>query len=359
MKTTLKAIRVPVLILACALLLAQGCATPSRTQQEKRGTFWKGLTVFPKLTEREKQAAGGVTLDLEQVKAEILAHVTALCEGEPRNFRNVKRLTEAGDFIAGAFEASGYRVTRQSYVVQGNTYFNVIAELPENKPPRPSGTPPQEGNVPLVVVGGHYDVCGNTPGADDNASAVAVMLALAKAWAPLADAARVRVQFVAYTLEEPPFFNTDDMGSRVHAKSLSEQNVTPECVIVLEMLGYYNDGKRSQRYPSGIAKVAYPSVGNFLLALTHPSDKKAAKAFYSLARGYSNLNVEYIALPEPAANFSDHYSYWKHGIPAFVLTDTAWYRTPHYHQRSDTPDTLDYARLAETVQLLARYLYSR
>ena len=333
--------------LFCVAVFMTACGAAFGEVTEKRKTYWKRLTVFPKLVERENAAAKSVALDLESVKAEILGHVLALCEGEPRNFRNVKRLTEAGEHIAGAFGDAGYSVVKQSYTVEGNTYFNVLAELPG-----------LDEKKPLVIVGGHYDVCGNTPGADDNASGVAVMLALAKAWKPLAEEARVRVQFVAYTLEEPPFFNTDDMGSRVHAKSLAERPVTPELVVVLEMLGYYNDGKKSQNYPAGIAKAQYPSVGNFLLVVANPFDKRPPKKFYSFARGHSNLNVEYIALPAFAANFSDHYSYWKHGFSAFVLTNTAWYRNPHYHQLSDTPETLDYARMAETAQLLARFLFS-
>jgi len=278
--------------LVCVAVAMVACGAAFGEAVEKRGVYWKRLTVFPKLVEREKAAAKSVALDLESVKAEVLGHVLALCEGEPRNFRNVKRLTEAGEYIAKAFEDAGYGVTNQTYTVEGNVYFNVIAGLPDS-----------DDGKPLVVVGGHYDVCGNTPGADDNASGVAVMLALAKAWKPLADKARVRVQFVAYTLEEPPFFNTDDMGSRVHAKSLAEQSITPELVIVLEMLGYYNDGKKSQNYPAGIAKAQYPSVGNFLLVVANPFDKKPPKKFYSFARGHSNLRMEYIALPTSMANF--------------------------------------------------------
>jgi len=331
----------------CVAVAIAACGAAVGAAAEKRETYWRRLTVFPKLAEREKAAAESVALDLESVKAEILGHVLALCEGEPRNFRNVKRLAQAGEHIAQAFGEAGYVVTNQAYDVQGNTYFNVIAELPGAR------------DKPLLVVGAHYDVCGNTPGADDNASGVAVMLALAKAWKPLAEKARARVQFVAYTLEEPPFFDTDDMGSRVHAKSLAEASITPELVIVLEMLGYYNDGKKSQRYPLGVAKAQYPTTGNFLLVVANPFDKKPPKKFYSFARGHSNLNVEYIALPVAAAKFSDHHSYWRHGFSAFALTNTAWYRNPHYHQQSDTPGTLDYARLAETAQLLARFLTSQ
>jgi len=300
-------------------------------------------------------------LDLEFLKDEIQNHVLALCKGRPRNYRNVKRLTQAGDYIATAFGELGYTVTRQSYTVKGKNYFNVIAELPGQEV------------KPFIVVGGHYDVCGNTPGADDNASAIAVMLALARTWKPLADEASVRLQFVAYTLEEPPFFMTDDMGSRVHAKSLVESGATPECVIVLDMLGYYNYDENTQNYPGGFLKMLYPypSVGNFLLAVTRSGDKKNAKLFNDFARDNSNLPVEYFAQPffvskildclnrSDYVNFSDHYSYWLNGFSAFMLTDTAEFRNPHYHELSDTPDTLDYARMAETTQLLARFLFNQ
>jgi Zn-dependent M28 family amino/carboxypeptidase len=313
---------------------------------KREAIFWKGCTRFPRLTENEKTTAASIHIDHVRAKAAIRTAVETLCAGEPRNFRNHERLAEAGDFIFTEFQRFGYNVARQPYDVQGRSYFNVVAE------------PPADPAKPLVIIGAHYDVCGNTPGADDNASAIAVMLSLAENWKTLSERARVRLQFVAYTLEEPPFFNTDEMGSRVHARSLPPGD-PPEFMLTLDCVGYYNDGKRAQKYPVNLARVSYPSVGNFLFSITNPSGKKNAKKFYSLARDCGNLRVEYVALPSATVNFSDHYSYWKHHIPAFVLTDTAWFRNPHYHQLSDTPETLDYARLAETVQLLARYLAAR
>ena len=313
------------------------------TPDAEKTVFWKGCTRFPKLTAREKAAADAVTIDHGRAKADIRAIVETLCEGEPRSFRNAEKLAASGDYIAGEFARRGYDAARQPYTAKGAAYFNVVAGLPGGA------------GKPRVIVGAHYDVCGNTPGADDNASSIAVMLHLAEVWRPLAERARARLQFVAYTLEEPPFFNTDDMGSRVHARSLAPGD-PPEFMLTLDCVGYYNDGKRSQKYPVNLARVSYPSVGNFLFSITNPWGKKNAKKFYSLARECGNLRVEYVALPSATVNFSDHYSYWKHNIPAFVLTDTAWFRNPHYHQLTDTPDTLDYARLAETVQLLARYL---
>ena len=312
---------------------------------KRDAVFWKGCTRFPRLTEHEKTTAAGIHINHAQAKGVIRAAVDALCAGEPRSFRNHERLNDAGDFIFNAFDRLGCDVARQTFDVKGRSYFNVVAE------------PPADPSKPRVIIGAHYDVCGNTPGADDNASAIAVMLSLAENWKPLADRARVRLQFAAYTLEEPPFFNTPQMGSRVHADSLPPGE-PPAFMLSLDCLGYYNDGKRSQKYPVGLARVSYPSVGNFLFAITNPWGKKNAKKFYSLARDHSNLRVEYIALPSPAVNFSDHYSYWRRNIPAFVLTDTAWFRNPHYHQLGDTPETLDYARLAETVQILLRYFAS-
>ena len=334
-------------LLALAVLanLATPLSANGAVARLEKKIYWKGLTRFPKLTVQKKEAANAVKIDHPQTKAAIRRVVEKLCEGEPRNFRNVERLTEAGNFIAAQFEKLGYTVTRQPYTVQEREYFNVIAELEGERPREPK---------PLVILGAHYDVCGNTPGADDNASAIAVMLCVAKFWKLLAENANVRIQFAACTLEEPPFFNTDDMGSRVHAKSFPDDSL-PELAVALDCVGFYNDGKHSQNYPANIAQIGYPSVGNFLFAITNPRGKTNAKEFYSLARECGNLRVEYAALPSAAVNFSDHYSYWQRGIPAFVLTDTAWFRNPRYHQLDDTPDTLDYARLAETVQLLARF----
>ncbi len=305
--------------------------------------FHSGCVRIP---QAELENAELIQIDNEIVKSQLRYTVDELCRGEPRNFRNIKRLNEAGSFIESEFIKLGYSVERQEYEVDQQTYFNICATTPKS----------QEDKRPLVIIGAHYDVCGNTPGADDNASGVAVLLELARLWKEHASQAPIRVEFVAYTLEEPPFFNTDDMGSRVHAMALKSSDTKLAYMISLEMLGYYNDGKKSQRYPSDIAKVKFPSVGNFLSVIANTESFPIAKKFVLTARHCGNLPVEYITLPEASTNFSDHYIYYLEGYKAFIITDTAWYRNQHYHQQSDTPETLDYARMAETVKVLMAFL---
>lgn len=254
----------------------------------------------------------------------------------PRNWRQVQRLERAADYIETQFRAAGAEVERQPIQVGGATYYNVIARFNSEAGPR-------------VVVGAHYDAWEDTPGADDNASGVAALIELAY----LIGAGGVTsfVELVAYVLEEPPFFRTDQMGSVAHAAMIARDSTPTRGVIVLEMVGYFSDEPGSQQYPIPLLRFYYPGRGNFIAVASRWDQGAWVRRVKAGMKGATDLPVYSIRAPSwlPGIDMSDHRSYWPHGIPALMVTDTAFYRNTTYHTRKDTADRLDYARMAHVV----------
>jgi Zn-dependent M28 family amino/carboxypeptidase len=262
----------------------------------------------------------------------MLAHTLA-----PRSYEHPANLEDAGDYVLAEFARLGLATDVQEYQVNGRGYRNVIARLGPTK-------------GPLIVIGAHYDACGDTPGADDNASGVAGLLELARALA--AHPPRQPVELVAYTLEEPPFFRTEDMGSYRHAQALAAQGREVKLMLSLEMIGYFRDSPRSQRYPVGALKLLYPDQGNFIALVGAYRDFGDMRRVKGLFKGASALPVTSINAPESVqgVDFSDHASYWRFKMPAIMVTDTAFLRNDNYHEAGDTPETLDYRRMAQVVR---------
>lgn len=194
-----------------------------------------------------------------------------------------------------------------------------------------------------MIVGAHYDVCGEQPGADDNASAVAGLLEIARFAKRHEAELPYRVDFVAYALEEPPFFGTTKMGSYVHAKYLYENDIKVRGMICLEMIGFFTDRKKSQRYPLPFMGLFYPGTGNFIGVVSNYGSSSFAKQVSRHLKATA-VNVETLKTPSilTGVDFSDHRNYWKFGYSAVMITDTAFYRNPNYHEPSDTMETLDY-----------------
>jgi Zn-dependent M28 family amino/carboxypeptidase len=272
--------------------------------------------------------------------ARLESHVRVLCDRFfPRDARHPENLDRAATYIRGEFERAGerLRVSEQSFEVEGKTYHNVLAQFGPDTRER-------------IVVGAHYDVAGAIPGADDNASGVAGLIELAyllnKAALPL------RVELVAYTLEEPPYFTTEQMGSAVHAASLKRQGVAVRVMVSLEMIGYFTDAPDSQRFPLPVLALFYPSQGNFIAVVGKLDQGLIVRRVKRAMRKASSLPVHSINAPSwiPGVDWSDHRSYWKAGYPAVMITDTAFYRNDHYHTAGDRPETLDYQHMAMVVQ---------
>jgi Zn-dependent M28 family amino/carboxypeptidase len=253
------------------------------------------------------------------------------------------RLRQAADFIASEFSRAGHSVRRLPFIAGGARVENLEVEV------RGASAPDE-----IVVIGAHYDTVPTTPGADDNASGVAVLLSLARAFASGEALART-VRFVAFANEEPAYFQTELMGSRVYAKACRARGDRIVAMISLDSLGYYSDKEGSQRVPDPALRKRFPSTGNFLAFV---SNERSAPLLTQSARAFreaTSLRCEMAALPAdlPGVGWSDHWAFWQEGYPAFMVTGTAPYRNPHYHRASDTPTTLDFSRLAQAATGLA------
>ena len=260
----------------------------------------------------------------------------------PRSAEHPHSLNTAADYIQKQWEQLGLDVSRQTFMVDGIEYHNIIAEL---------GSP----EAPLAVIGAHYDVCGDQPGADDNASAVAGLLELSRVLLAHQEELSYRFVLVAYALEEPPHFATEFMGSAVHAASLSQEGQQPEFMVSLEMLGYFSDQPGSQQYPLPGMSLLYPSKGDFIALISDNSSRNMLKNIKKSMAAVSKVPIVSMCAPRQVVgiDFSDHRNYWQYGVPAMMLTDTAFFRNPNYHQVTDTPDTLDYERMAFVVEAFA------
>lgn len=265
------------------------------------------------------------------------AHVDTLAvEHAPRNYMQQENLNACADYVRSQFQQTGGRVSEQAFEVMGSPYRNIICSFGPT-------------NGARIVVGAHYDAKYGTPGADDNASGVAGLIELAYLLGRTQ--LQQRVDLVAFTLEEPPFFGSEDMGSAHHAATLRQDGVDAEAMICLEMIGFFSDEKSSQRFPSFLVKMLYPNRGNYIAVVGGISDRKLLRRIKASMRGATDLPVYSMCAPRNygGLDFSDQRNYWSRGYKAVMITDTSFYRNNNYHQRTDTPDTLDYKRMSKVV----------
>lgn len=272
----------------------------------------------------------------EELIEKLEQHVRALSEELPARAANARALEASAAYIAAQLRAAGATVRDQVYEVDGVAYRNIITEFG-----------PKEGA--RIVVGAHYDSAHGLPGADDNASGVAGLIELARALA--ARAPSQRIELVAYTLEEPPYFRGPHMGSAVHAASLKASGAQVRLMLSLEMIGYFTDAPDSQAFPLAALRPFYPGTGNFAAIVGGFSDFRLSRDAKRIMRSASSLPVYSVNAPAfvPGIDFSDHLNYWAQGYPALMITDTAYYRNTAYHTLEDTADRLDYARMAQLV----------
>jgi hypothetical protein len=262
-----------------------------------------------------------------------------------RNVRNrPANLARAADWIEKQFAAAGCTARRQDYEVSGVTCSNLEVELP--------GTA-RHGEI--ILVGAHYDTVPGTAGADDNTSGVAATLALARSFAHRKMQRTLR--FVAFVNEEPPYFQTEQMGSCVYARRCRQRGEHIAGMLSLEMLGCYSDAPGSQHYPPPFS-LLYPSQGDFIAFVGNTSSRDLLRQAVGAFRGGEPFPCEGAVLPEamPGVGFSDHWSFWQEGYAAIMVTDTAMFRYPYYHEPDDTIDKLDFARMARVVRGLEKVI---
>jgi hypothetical protein len=289
--------------------------------------------------------------DIDQASLEATIRTLSTTLG-PRSFETHEVLEAAAAFIESSLGRMnmGYVVERRTYEVDGKAFHNLVAELP-------GGRRADE----VLIVGAHYDSAGTSPGADDNASGVAVLLAVAHAMTGTVNERTVR--FVAFTNEEPPFFHTEHMGSRVYARSCVAGGDHIVGMLCLESLGYFDESEGSQRYPEEIDADAagYPKTGDFVAVVGNLNSARLVDTCVDRFNRAARVPAVGAALAplSPWISASDHWSFWQEDIPAVMLTDTAPLRNPYYHTVGDTLETLDLERLTEVargVEAVTRHL---
>ncbi len=258
--------------------------------------------------------------------------------GERNVGRRPVQLMMAAEGIEAQFRAARYDVRRQAYRVRDCECYNLEVEIPGT-------THPEE----IVIVGAHYDTAHGTAGANDNTSGVAALLALARRFS--GRPCKRTLRFVAFTNEEPPYFQTEQMGSLVYARRCRQRDENVVAMLSLETIGYYDDTPGSQNYPPPFGAL-YPSEGNFIGFVGNAKSRALVRRAVDTFRRHERFPVESAALPAalPGVGFSDQWSFWQEGYPALMVTDTAMFRYPHYHEASDTIEQIDFERMARVVR---------
>ena len=312
---------------------------------------WFGVRI------RGKNVSKAAPLSSDEValREELRADVQRLAgEIGERNMWHYAKLNAAADFIEDSFSRAGLHPRRDSYEIRGQACHNIEVEIPGE----PQGAAVSSGAVAsakaasppqIILIGAHYDSVFGSPGANDNGSGVAAILALARRFA--GKITRHTVRFVAFVNEEPPYFLGGDMGSFVYASRCKARGDKISAMISLETIGYFSDAPRSQTYPSPGLGIFYPKVGNFIGFVSNVQSRALLRRIVALFRKHAKIPSEGAALPAfvPGVSWSDQWSFWRSGYPGIMVTDTAPFRYPHYHSSSDTPDKLDYDRFTLVV----------
>ena len=254
-----------------------------------------------------------------------------------RSYPDTASLNYTASYIHEVFSQYSDEVGYQYFNVRNLTFKNVIASF---------GTE----HTDRLIIGAHYDVCGNQDGADDNASGTVGLLELARMFSQ--HKWNCRIDLVAYSIEEPPFFRTENMGSYVHANWLHENQIEVNGMICLEMIGYFDESKKSQDYPLGLLKLFYGSKGDYITVVRKINSGKFARQFKRRMKKEKYVKTKSFQAPGalPGIDFSDHLNYWKFGYSAVMITNTGFYRNKNYHQTSDQIHTLNISKMAGVIQ---------
>ncbi|PQJ79240.1 M28 family peptidase [Polaribacter porphyrae] len=278
--------------------------------------------------------------DLQRIKK----HFIAITKTEKaRNYKNVKTLNFVANYIKKELTKVCDSVAYQNFNVDNTIYKNAIGSL---------GTENKE----RIIIGAHYDVCGDSEGADDNASGVVGLLELARLLSK--ENLKYRIDFVGYSLEEPPFFRTKQMGSYIHAKYLVDKKILVKGMISLETIGFFSDKKGSQRFPiMGMEKI-YGNIGSFITVVQNDKNEIFSNQIDYLMKSEQLINTKSFKGSSrlPGVDFSDHLNYWKHNFDAVMITNTAFYRNKNYHTSNDKLDTLDLEKMNLVIKQLFNVL---
>ncbi|HQL80970.1 MAG TPA: M28 family peptidase [Spirochaetota bacterium] len=265
-----------------------------------------------------------------------ILHYLSVELGE-RTIRKYQNLEQARDYIKDYFSRYGYKPREETYTAAGVKVSNVIAEIPGTEFP---------GSI--ILVGAHYDTIEDTPGADDNTSGIAALLEIYRLLA--VRRYRKTVRFVAFTLEEPPFFSTELMGSMVNAVNCRKRKDSIELMVCLEMVGFASR-RCPQDYPLNHKHKEYPVCGNYISVISLPSNADSVYRWKKIYNNHARCKIfEYIGPASiPGMDLSDHMSFIRSGYPAIMISDTGFYRNKNYHSPDDTIDTINFKFMADVI----------
>jgi Zn-dependent M28 family amino/carboxypeptidase len=304
------------------------------------GLGWYG-TAMPGRSYRG--ALPALTVEQKALSTALEAHVRVLAgEIGARSMFWASKQAQSAKYLRDQLRAAGYAEVQETFAERGGRTPNLEVVLTGTKP-----------GLACVVIGAHYDAYQGTPGADDNASGCAGVLEIARMMARSPGERTVR--FVLFTNEEPPTFQTANMGSLVYAKDLQQRGIKVHAMLSLESIGYYRTEAGSQKYPlAGLGQV-YPDTGDFIAFVGDLGSRSLVRRAIGAFREYAKFPSEGVALPGDIAGvgWSDHWAFWQTGVEAIMVTGTAPFRNPNYHQETDTPETLDYERMSRVVEGLA------
>jgi hypothetical protein len=285
------------------------------------------------------------TEEIHALEGELRAHVDMLAgEIGERNVFHFPQLGSAAEYIEKTLSEAGYEIARQEFEVSGQICENIEAEMRGTERP-----------AEIVLIGAHYDSVKGSPGANDNATGVAATLALARMFAQNPTPRTLRI--VTFANEEPPFFRTRHMGSRVYAKRSRQRDEHIILMVSLETIGYYTNELGSQSYVFPL-HFFYPSTGNFIAFVSNVENGQLVRQLVGAFRQHASFPSEGAALWGwlPGVGWSDHWAFWKEGFPAVMVTDTALFRDPAYHTSNDLPKNIHYEHFARVVLGLQRVI---
>ncbi len=289
------------------------------------------------------------TLDtqIEGLQQNLRQHVYRLADeiGE-RNLQHSEALHATEDYISRTWQQQGYVVERQAYQERSIECANLEVT-------RFGITRTEQ----IILIGAHYDTVEGSPGANDNGSGVASLLELSRLFQSANTDMSVR--FVAFVNEEPPFFYSERQGSQIYASTIRQRGDNIRLMLALETMGYYSSEPYSQDYPP-LFRFFYPNTGNFISLVTNFGSRKVMLKLAKAFRQASDFPLEHVATFSfiPGIEWSDHLSFWRQNYKALMVTDTAFYRYPYYHSSNDTPEKLDYLRLANVCDGLYKAIHS-
>ncbi len=278
-------------------------------------------------------------MENNELMGRLRSHVETLAGeiGERNVFRPIA-LAQAADYIERTWRDQGFEVIRYDHETRGQNVSNLEITRPGN-------------SAEVVLIGAHYDSVLGSPGANDNGSGLAAMLELSRYVAGQRPTRTVR--FVAFVNEEPPFFKTPSMGSRIYVRTALARGDQIRAMLCLETIGFYSNAPDSQHYPP-LFNLFYPDKGNFIGFVSNFRSRGLLKQAVAAFRSRSDFPIEHVATFGwiPGVDWSDHWSFWREGIPAIMITDTAPYRYPYYHTPQDTPDRVIYEQLTRVTEAL-------